>query len=107
MEGNLFEPLKLFLEICKIPHPSNHGIELKKWLIQKAREFGAEVQEDSAGNLLCIKGKPKVCLQGHYDMVYVGDSKEFAIKPIIEMATLVQKILVLGQIMERLWRVCC
>lgn len=84
MEGNLFEPLKLFLEICKIPHPSNHGIELKKWLIQKAREFGAEVQEDSAGNLLCIKGEPKVCLQGHYDMVYVGDSKEFAIKPIIE-----------------------
>ena len=84
MEGNLFEPLELFLEICKIPHPSNHGIELKKWLIQKAREFGAEVQEDSAGNLLCIKGEPKVCLQGYYDMVYVGDSKDFAIKPIIE-----------------------
>ena len=64
MEGNLFEPLELFLEICKIPHPSNHGIELKKWLIQKAREFGAEVQEDSAGNLLCSKGVQKFVCKG-------------------------------------------
>ena len=38
-EVNLLEPLELFVEIFKIPHPSNHGIEVKKWLIQKAREF--------------------------------------------------------------------
>ena len=62
MEGNLFEPLELFVEICKIQHPSNHGIELKKWLIHKAREVGEEVQEDSAGTLMCIKGEQEVCL---------------------------------------------
>ncbi|CAM2965595.1 M20/M25/M40 family metallo-hydrolase [Helicobacter burdigaliensis] len=73
-------PLDLFLEICKIPHSSRDAKLLKEWIIQKAHEFGAEVKEDKAGNVLCSKGSPKICLQGHYDMVYVGDNP-FKIEP--------------------------
>lgn len=80
MECN-FEPLEWFLEICKIPHPSGNAGRLKEWIASKAREFGASVREDSAGNLLCVKGQPRICLQGHYDMVYVGESKEFLVQP--------------------------
>ncbi|PZT49015.1 peptidase [Helicobacter valdiviensis] len=73
-------PLDLFLEICKIPHSSRDAKMLKDWIIQKAHEYGAEVKEDKAGNVLCSKGNPKICLQGHYDMVYVGNSN-FKIEP--------------------------
>lgn len=76
-----FEPLKVFLEICAIPHASFQTESLKEWIIQEARKFGAKVQCDNAGNVLCIKGSPKLCLQGHYDMVYVGESAEFQVKP--------------------------
>lgn len=76
-----FEPLKVFLEICAIPHASFKTELLKEWIIQEAQKFGANVQCDSAGNVLCAKGSPKLCLQGHYDMVYVGESAEFQVKP--------------------------
>ena len=76
-----FEPLELFLEICKIPHPSKNCSKLKEWIITKAKENGATIKEDKAGNLLCTKGNPKICLQGHYDMVYVGESKDFKVQP--------------------------
>lgn len=67
-----FNPLKIFLEICKIPHKSFHTQPLKEWLIKEAQKRGARVASDKAGNLLFSKGVPKVCLQGHYDMVGVG-----------------------------------
>jgi dipeptidase D len=38
-----------------------------------AQSLGYEVRSDRAGNLLCKKGKPKICLQSHYDMVCLGD----------------------------------
>lgn len=76
-----FEALHLFLEICKIPHASFKTQRLQEFLVQKAREFGAKVECDKAGNILCSKGNPKICLQGHYDMVYVGASQDFSIEP--------------------------
>lgn len=76
-----FEPLKVFLEICAIPHASFKTELLKEWIIQEAQKFGANVQCDNAGNVLCTKGSPKLCLQGHYDMVYVGESAKFQVKP--------------------------
>lgn len=75
------KPLEHFLEICKIPHPSGDCNRLKEWLKVQAQRCGAEVFEDKRGNLLFQKGKPKVCLQGHYDMVYVGESKTYEVKP--------------------------
>lgn len=76
-----FEPLKVFLEICAIPHASFKTQALKEWIIKEAQKFGAKVQCDTIGNVLCSKGTPKICLQGHYDMVYVGESAEFEVKP--------------------------
>ncbi|WP_104721503.1 M20/M25/M40 family metallo-hydrolase [Helicobacter mesocricetorum] len=76
-----FEPLEVFLEICKIPHPSRDCKNLKEWIKQEASQFGVNIYEDEIGNILCSKGTPKVCLQGHYDMVYVGESKDFSIQP--------------------------
>lgn len=76
-----FEPIKVFLEICAIPHSSFQTQTLKEWIIEKAQKFGAKVQCDTAGNVLCTKGLPKLCLQGHYDMVYVGQSAQFLVKP--------------------------
>lgn len=76
-----FEPLKVFLEICAIPHASFKTEKLKEWIIQEARKANATIQCDKVGNVLCSKGKPKLCLQGHYDMVYVGDSAAFEVKP--------------------------
>ncbi|MDE5602959.1 MAG: M20/M25/M40 family metallo-hydrolase [Helicobacter sp.] len=76
-----FEPLEIFLEICKIPHPSKDCKELKEWIKKEASKFNANIYEDAIGNILCSKGSPKVCLQGHYDMVYVGESKDFSIQP--------------------------
>ncbi|WP_297811063.1 M20/M25/M40 family metallo-hydrolase [uncultured Helicobacter sp.] len=76
-----FEPLKVFLEICAIPHPSFKTQVLKEWIINEATKTGAKVQCDTIGNVLCAKGIPKLCLQGHYDMVYVGESAKFQVKP--------------------------
>ncbi|AWI34987.1 M20/M25/M40 family metallo-hydrolase [Helicobacter apodemus] len=76
-----FEPLEVFLEICKIPHPSKDCKEMKEWIKKEASKFGVKIYEDTIGNILCSKGIPKVCLQGHYDMVYVGECKDFSIQP--------------------------
>lgn len=76
-----FEPLKVFLEICTIPHASFKSELLKEWIIKESLKAGASVQCDEIGNILCIKGDPKLCLQGHYDMVYVGDSMTSQVKP--------------------------
>ncbi len=75
-----FEALQLFLEICKIPHASFSTQNLREWVINRAREFGASVQCDEAGNVQCSKGSPQLCLQGHLDMVYVG-KEESSIEP--------------------------
>ena len=32
------------------------------------------MQIDKVGNIHCIKGEPKICLQSHYDMVCMGDA---------------------------------
>lgn len=84
VEIDSFEPLKVFLEICNIPHASGECESLREWIKNKALEYGASVTIDSAGNLLAKKGKPKVCLQGHIDMVYVSESESFSIEPYIK-----------------------
>ncbi|NPA74031.1 MAG: aminoacyl-histidine dipeptidase [Epsilonproteobacteria bacterium] len=66
------EVIEIFKKICTIEHCSKKAAKLKEFIENFAKECGCEVQCDKAGNILCKKGKPKVCLQAHYDMVCVG-----------------------------------
>ncbi|MDD6056454.1 MAG: M20/M25/M40 family metallo-hydrolase [Helicobacteraceae bacterium] len=81
MEKYDFLEFKLFLEICKIPHASFKTELLRDFIAREAESYGAKVTLDKAGNIHCIKGTPKLCLQGHYDMVYVSKNKEFLVEP--------------------------
>jgi dipeptidase D len=68
---------KIFIdEICKIPHTSGNEAALAEHIKTTYREFGAEVLQDEAGNVLIRKkaspGKgaaSTVLLQAHLDMV--------------------------------------
>ena len=64
--------LEHFEAITKIPHCSQKAGKLREYLAAFGRKRGYEVLEDAAGNLLMRRGKPRLCLQGHYDMVCVG-----------------------------------
>ena len=68
--------LNHFIRICSIPHCSRQTEQLREYLASFAKEQGYEVQTDAAGNLLIRRGKPRLCLQGHYDMVCVGRAPE-------------------------------
>lgn len=47
---------------------------MKEFLSSYAKDKGFKVSVDKAGNIRAIKGKPKICLQSHYDMVCMGDA---------------------------------
>ena len=81
MQGYPLESLEIFFEICKIPHASFKTELLKEWIIKEAKKYGALVNCDNVGNIHCVKGTPKLCLQGHYDMVYVSKNSEFSVIP--------------------------
>lgn len=68
--------LKIFEEICKIPHGSGDLDALQAWLVEYAKKIGCEVKTDAVKNIYLKKGKPKVCLQAHYDMVVVGEAAQ-------------------------------
>jgi dipeptidase D len=69
---------RYFETITQIPHCSREAQQLKDFLVGFAKERGYEVLVDEAENILIFKGKPKLCLQAHYDMVCMGKA------PIIE-----------------------
>lgn len=64
-----------FEMISKIPRCSFETEAMREKIIEIAKSFDFEIQEDKSGNVLCKKGEPKVCLQAHYDMVCIGDAK--------------------------------
>ncbi|MBS9778773.1 MAG: M20/M25/M40 family metallo-hydrolase [Campylobacteraceae bacterium] len=64
--------LKHFKDISSIPHCSFETSTLGLHVKEFVKGCGYEVKTDNAGNILCIKGEPKVCLQAHYDMVCMG-----------------------------------
>ena len=66
--------IELFEEISAIPRCSYESDRLKNYLVDYSKKFGFEAKVDKAGNVLCKKGEPKVCLQSHYDMVCLGDA---------------------------------
>lgn len=63
-----------FKTITSIPHCSFQTSDLAKHIIKHAKEFNFTILSDDAGNILCKKGSPKICLQSHYDMVCIGEA---------------------------------
>ncbi|MDX1808015.1 MAG: Xaa-His dipeptidase [Sulfurospirillaceae bacterium] len=66
--------LEYFEEISKIPRCSYEAEKMQEFLVLEAKKLHYDVEIDSFGNILCKKGKPKICLQSHYDMVCLGDA---------------------------------
>lgn len=68
--------LEYFSKIASIPHPSYDTSALFTFLTKECEKLSTKVSTDEAGNIHCVKGNPKCCLQGHYDMVVVGKACE-------------------------------
>ncbi|MSN97120.1 aminoacyl-histidine dipeptidase [Campylobacter sp. FMV-PI01] len=66
--------MEYFKEICTIPHASFETDKMQEFLVNHCKKNGFEVSVDKAGNIHAFKGKPRICLQAHYDMVCVGDA---------------------------------
>lgn len=86
--------LEHFRAITATPRCSFDAQKMKDYIVDFAKKCGFEVQTDDAGNVLCSKGKPKLCLQAHYDMVCIGDV--FPIELVQEGTTLKAKNSTLG-----------
>ncbi len=74
------EILENFKELSKIPHCSFDTKELCDFLSNFAKKYSCKVKIDKAFNIHCIKGKPKICLQSHYDMVCMGEAPNIRLK---------------------------
>jgi len=78
IDEDLTPTMSYFLDICKIPHCSYETDGLFEYLKEFAIDGGYSVESDSAKNILIKKGKPKLCLQAHYDMVCMGKAPNIA-----------------------------
>jgi len=65
--------LDYFKIITATPRCSFKTDKMKEKIVEIAKGLDYSVYCDKSGNILCQKGKPKVCLQSHYDMVCVGN----------------------------------
>ena len=65
-----------FLEITKIPHCSKEADRLLEFIKEFATTRGYSVEIDGAKNILAKRGRPKLALQAHYDMVCMGKAPE-------------------------------
>ena len=68
--------LRIFSEICRIPHSPFNRVPMSTFIADFARDLGYETEVDEAYNVIVRKpaspGKendPPVMLQSHYDMV--------------------------------------
>lgn len=66
--------IEIFKKICELPHCSYEAEALKKYIFNKAKEYGYEVQTDEVGNILCSHKEADLILQSHYDMVCIGEA---------------------------------
>ncbi len=68
-------PIEIFEKIAKdIPRCSKNAERMRDFIANYAKNHNYKVEIDAAGNVLCSKNSPKICLQAHYDMVCVGDT---------------------------------
>ena len=65
--------IEYFILLTKIPHCSQEADRLLEFLETFAKERGYSVEIDETKNILIKKGKPKLALQAHYDMVCIGE----------------------------------
>ena len=72
--------LGYFEQICSIPHCSYQAQKLGEFLLEFSKSRGFEAKIDESFNIHAIKGKPKICLQAHYDMVCVGEAPKIELK---------------------------
>jgi dipeptidase D len=63
-----------------MPRCSGDTEALRTYLVANGRLYGQSVSTDKAGNILVRIGRPKVCLQAHYDMVCVGKAPRIKIE---------------------------
>ncbi|NEW60086.1 aminoacyl-histidine dipeptidase, partial [Sulfurovum sp. bin170] len=66
--------IEYFISLTKIPHCSQEAERLLEFLETFAKERGYSVQIDETKNILIKKGKPKLSIQAHYDMVCIGEA---------------------------------
>ncbi len=71
--------IKYFKELSNVPHCSGDTLRLKEFLIAFAKDRGYNTEIDNSDNILISKGKPKISLQAHYDMVCMGDAPNIEI----------------------------
>ena len=72
--------LGYFEQICSIPHCSYQAQKLGEFLLEFSKSRGFDTKIDENFNIHAIKGKPKICLQAHYDMVCVGEAPKIELK---------------------------
>ena len=73
------EILEHFRVITAIPRCSLNAQKMQLFIEAFAKKCGYEVYTDDAGNVVCHKGVPKLCLQAHYDMVCIGEVDPIAL----------------------------
>lgn len=66
--------LNHFKELVKVPHCSFDTARMREFLSEFAKIKGFKVSIDEGGNIHCVKGEPKICLQAHFDMVCMGEA---------------------------------
>ena len=72
--------LGYFEQICSIPHCSYQAQKLGEFLLKFSKSRGFDTKIDESFNIHAIKGKPKICLQAHYDMVCVGEAPKIELE---------------------------
>lgn len=72
--------LGYFEQICSIPHCSYQAQKLGEFLLEFSKSRGFDTKIDENFNIRAIKGKPKICLQAHYDMVCVGEAPKIELE---------------------------
>ena len=68
------QSLNHFKTLSKIPHCSFDTQQMREFLFEFAKAKHFKVSVDEGGNIHCIKGEPKLCLQAHFDMVCMGEA---------------------------------
>ncbi len=69
-----------FEQIFSIPHFSYQAQKLGEFLLEFSKSRGFDTKIDENFNIHAIKGKPKICLQAHYDMVCVGEAPKIELE---------------------------
>ena len=72
--------LGYFEQVCSIPHCSYQAQKLGEFLLEFSKSRGFDTKIDENFNIHAIKGKPKICLQAHYDMVCVGEAPKIELE---------------------------